>query len=70
MASKAVWDAITLHKNRQENIFLESPDEREYEEIENIVENEIKKLEDFVLIVVSKSGETAETLETFNKILK
>ncbi|MEK7200625.1 MAG: hypothetical protein AAB672_00635 [Patescibacteria group bacterium] len=71
LASKAVWDAITLHKKTDKKIyFLESPDEREYEEIENIVENEIKKLEDFVLIVVSKSGETAETLETFNKIFE
>ena len=50
--------------------FLESPDEREYEEIKNIAENEIKDLEDFVLIVVSKSGQTAETLETFNKTYK
>lgn len=71
LASKAVWNAITLHKKTDKRLFfLESPDEREYEEIKNIVENEIKDLEEICLIVVSKSGETAETLETFDKIYK
>lgn len=68
LASKAVWNAMTLHKKTDKKLFfLESPDEREYEEIKNIVENEIKSLEEIVLIAISKSGQTAETLETFHK---
>jgi glucose-6-phosphate isomerase len=74
LASKAVWNAMTLHRPAfakasagKEIFFLESPDAREYEEIENIVKDEIKNLEEVVLIAISKSGKTAETLESFNK---
>jgi len=69
LASKAVWHAMTLHKPEitKKIFFLESPDAREYEEIENFVKNEMASLEDIVLIAVSKSGQTAETLETFHK---
>jgi len=69
LASKAVWHALTLHKPEVEKklFFLESPDAREYEEIENIIRNEIDSLGEVVLIVISKSGKTVETLETFNK---
>jgi glucose-6-phosphate isomerase len=71
LASKAVWNAMTLHKPETDKkiFFLESPDSREYEEVENLVENEITNLEKMALIVVSKSGKTTETLETFQKIL-
>ncbi len=69
LASKAVWNAMTLHKPDMDKkiFFLESPDAREYEEVENFVKNEIKNIEDMVLIAISKSGKTAETLEAFNK---
>jgi glucose-6-phosphate isomerase len=46
---------------------LESPDAREYDEVEDFVKDEIVNLEDVVLIAISKSGKTAETLETFHK---
>ena len=69
LASKAVWHALTLHKpdTKKKIFFLESPDSREYEEVENFVKNEVANLEEIVLIVVSKSGKTAETLEAFHK---
>lgn len=76
LASKAVWNAMTLHKTDRDEtassagkkiFFLEAPDQREYEEIKNIVENEIKNLEEMVLLAISKSGQTTETLETFKK---
>ena len=69
LASKAVWNAITLHKTEinKKIFFLESPDSREYNEVENFVRNEIVNPEEIVLIVVSKSGRTLETLRTFNK---
>ncbi|MFA6269857.1 MAG: hypothetical protein WC657_01440 [Candidatus Paceibacterota bacterium] len=70
LASKAVWNAMTLHKPEVDKklFFLESPDTREYEEIESIVKNEINDLSEIVLIAISKSGQTVETLETFKKI--
>jgi glucose-6-phosphate isomerase len=70
LASKAVWNALTLHKSDVEKkiFFLESPEVREYEEIKNLVESEILNPNEFVLIAVSKSGKTTETLETFHKI--
>jgi len=69
LASKAVWSAITLHKSNIDKklFFLESPDIREYEEITNFVKNKIANLEEVVLIVISKSGQTAETLEAYHK---
>jgi len=68
LASKAVWQALTLHKKTEKKVFfLESPDEREYKEIEEVIKNEIESLEDVVMIVISKSGKTLETLETFKK---
>jgi len=69
LASKAVWNALTLHKSEtaKKIFFMESPDSREYEEIKNLIENEVKNLKEIVLIAISKSGKTAETLETFNK---
>jgi glucose-6-phosphate isomerase len=70
LASKAVWNAITLHNPdiSKKILFLESPDEREYREINFVVHNAIQKPEDITLSVVSKSGETAETLDAFHKI--
>lgn len=70
LASKAVWNAVTLHKPdiKKKLFFLESPDLREYEEIDHIVQSEIFSAEQIALIAISKSGETAETLETFHKI--
>jgi glucose-6-phosphate isomerase len=70
LASKAVWHAMTLHKPNVEKkiFFLESPDSREYEEVENFVKNEITGLEEVALIAISKSGQTAETLEAFRRI--
>jgi glucose-6-phosphate isomerase len=71
LASKAVWSAMTLHKPDvgKKILFLESPDLREYEEVRNIVRDEIESTEEFTLIAVSKSGKTAETLEAFDKTL-
>ncbi|MBN2093907.1 MAG: hypothetical protein JW740_00830 [Candidatus Zambryskibacteria bacterium] len=69
LASKAVWNAMTMHKpNVAKRIFfLESPDNREYEEIREITNNKINGLEEIALIAVSKSGKTRETLESFRK---
>jgi glucose-6-phosphate isomerase len=69
LASKAVWNAMTLHKPEvaKKIFFLESPDSREYEEVASFVKNETTNPEEVVLIAVSKSGKTAETLETFHK---
>jgi glucose-6-phosphate isomerase len=69
LASKAVWNALTLHKPEinKKMFFLESPDAREYEEVENFVKNEITSLEEVVLIAISKSGKTVETLGAFHK---
>ncbi len=71
LASKAVWNALTLHKPGTEKkiFFLESPDSREYEEVRNIVRDKIESTEEIAFIAVSKSGKTAETLETFDKTL-
>lgn len=71
LASKAVWNAMTLHKPEvgKKIFFLESPDAREYEEVENFVKNQIVNLKEIVLIVISKSGQTTETLETFHKTM-
>ena len=69
LASKAVWNAMTLHKPEtgKKIFFLESPDSREYEEVQNFVNNKIITPEEMVLVAVSKSGQTAETLEAFHK---
>ncbi len=70
LAGKAVWRAMTLHKTevKKKMFFLESPDAREYEEVNDFVRNEIVSPEETVLIAISKSGATAETLEAFHKI--
>lgn len=66
LATKAVWNALTLHKATSKKFFfLEAPDSREYEEVQNILKDEIKDPKDFVIIATSKSGKTKETLETF-----
>lgn len=68
LAAKAVWNAITLHKEKDKQIFfLESPDVHEYEEIKNFINNEVVSLDEIVLIAISKSGETAETLAAFHQ---
>ena len=69
LASKAVWNAMTLHKTeaKKKLFFLESPDSREYAEIEDFVKNQIAGVKEIQLIAVSKSGKTTETLETFHK---
>lgn len=68
LAAKAVWQAITLHCQSEKKLFfLESPDRREYEEIQNFINNTIITPTEIVLITISKSGQTAETLETFYK---
>lgn len=69
LASKAVWNALTLHEPEvnKKLFFLESPDSREYEEVEYFVNNEIAQLEEVCLIAISKSGKTVETLEAFHK---
>src|SRR3989338_4139927 len=70
LTSKAVWNALTAHKPEVEKkiFFLESPDSREYKEVTNFVKTKIKNLEDIALVAISKSGNTAETLESFHKI--
>lgn len=69
LASRAIWSAITLHRPNLEKkiFFLESPDTREYEEVQYFIKNEILNLEEIVLIAISKSGQTAETLDTYHK---
>ena len=68
LASKAVWNAMTLHKPVTKKIlFLESPDSREYEEVANFVNHQIAVPEDVTMIAVSKSGKTEETLIAFHK---
>ena len=64
LASKAVWNALTLHKKDVEKkiFFLESPDVNEYDKLKNLVQTEIANLEDVILIAVSKSGKTMETV--------
>lgn len=60
---------MTLHKPEapKKVFFLESPDAREYAEVEAFVSSEKVGPEDVVLIAISKSGQTVETLETFHK---
>lgn len=72
LASKAVWNAITLHKPIMDKklFFLESPDTREYEEAKYFIENEDTAPGDLCLIVISKSGETRETLSAFENIFE
>jgi glucose-6-phosphate isomerase len=69
LASKAVWQALTLHKPEIDKkvFFLEAPDSREYEEVAYFVNETIVDLDEVLLLVVSKSGQTAETLETYHK---
>ena len=72
LAAKAVWQALTLHRSdiQKKIYFLESPDSREYEEFDYIVREKMISPEDFALVVTSKSGETKETLDTFDKIFE
>ena len=68
LASKAVWNAVSLHKGLNKKVFfLEAPDHREYSEIEDLLKN-IESQREFTLVAISKSGETKETLETFEKM--
>jgi len=69
LAGKAVWNAMTLHKTDLDKkvFFLEAPDTREYEEVKDFVNNNIASKEEMVLIAVSKSGTTEETLATYHK---
>jgi glucose-6-phosphate isomerase len=68
LASKAVWNAMTLHRPTDKKLFfLEAPDSLEYAEVQDFVNNQITNADDIVLIAASKSGKTAETLETFHK---
>lgn len=69
LAAKAVWRAMTLHCPTEKKLFfLESPDKREYEEMQNFINNTVAEPAEIVLIAISKSGQTTETLETFYKI--
>ncbi len=69
LASKAVWNALTLHKPEIDKkvFFLEAPDSREYKEVEYFTNEVVASLDEVVLLVVSKSGQTTETLETYQK---
>lgn len=69
LASKAVWDAMSAYKDTDKKVFfIESPDSREYEEIENAIKNQINDKEEIAFVVTSKSGETTETLFAFKKV--
>lgn len=70
LASKAVWNAITLHQPLVDKklFFLESPDSREYEEAKYFIEHQDTVPGDLCLIVISKSGETRETLSAFENV--
>jgi glucose-6-phosphate isomerase len=68
LASRAVWQAMTLHQEVPQKVFfLESPDAREYAEVTEFVNNQIADLSEVVLLTVSKSGATTETLATFHQ---
>lgn len=69
LAAKALWDAMTLQgtETHKKMFFLESPDLREYEAIRDFVQRELAVPEDIVLIAVSKSGQTEETLAAFHQ---
>lgn len=71
LASKALWQAMSLHtKQKKHAYFLEAPDEREYQEIADLVNKKSAKIKDFAVVTISKSGATTETLNTFDKILE
>jgi glucose-6-phosphate isomerase len=61
-----------LHKpeTNKKLFFLESPDSREYAEVEYFVKKGMVNMEDVCLVAISKSGSTAETLEAFHKIFE
>lgn len=60
---------MTLHKVgvNKKVFFLEAPDNREYEEIEHFVFNEVGSADEVALIAISKSGSTTETLDAYHK---
>jgi len=69
LASKAVWSALTLHRSEvsKKLFFLEAPDSREYAEVDHFINDVVADIAEVALVVVSKSGETVETLETYHK---
>ncbi len=71
LAGKAVWSATSLYKNINSKVlFLESLDLREKDFILNIIEKDISRSEEVAFLIISKSGETSETLEVFNNVFE
>lgn len=71
LASKAVWIATSLHNPflNKKVFFIESLSESQRQEIMHIAKNEVGLPEDICIFVISKSGETRETLISFSGLI-
>lgn len=68
LASKAVWEAVSKNQKTDKKLFfLESPDQAEYDQITDFVQKVEAQVAEIAVCVISKSGETAETLTAFQK---
>lgn len=72
LASKAVWQAISLHNPflNKKVFFIESLSDAQRQEIYHIAKSEIGLPEDICIFVISKSGETRETLMSFSQLVQ
>lgn len=71
LAAKSVYDAIRrddLLEQKAKLLFIESPDKEEYSDLENFIKIENTAQESFGIMASSKSGETRETIESFERI--
>ncbi len=71
LASKAVWSALSSHNPflNKKVFFIESLSESQRQEIMYIAKNEVGLPEDICIFVISKSGETRETLISFSGLI-
>lgn len=71
LATKAIFEALTLHKQNELRVFfIESLDHRLEAEIASHINEKINSAEDFTMIVISKSGRTIETLDSFERVFE
>ena len=73
LGGRAVYDAMRredLLDQKVKLIFIESPDEEQYKDLENFIKIETQAGEKFGIIASSKSGETSETKESFQNVFK
>ncbi len=71
LATKAIFEALTLHKQNELRVFfIESLDHRLEAEIVSHINDKINSAEDFTMIVISKSGKTIETLDSFERVFE